>query len=152
METNKAKISKTFTIIISIVVLLAVVLAILYFYAVNNPKCEVKRSVAENNPEAHGEIIVLIDFGLPFGLNYTEAAEEKMRSVSNWQNSCIEEQQILFQNGPYEITVSGEMDNGKTTLRYKGYVTDANGERIEYLNEKTFDFVFSDKNHFFADN
>lgn len=48
---------------------------------------------------------------------------------------------------PYSITVSGEVSGGSTTLRYAGVVTTPEGETVDYLNEKTFDFVL-DKNLF----
>ena len=48
----------------------------------------------------------------------------------------------------YNITVSGEIANGKTTLRYDGYIIKKDGKRIDYHQEKTFDFVLCSKKNF----
>lgn len=39
----------------------------------------------------------------------------------------------------------------KTTLRYEGYIITKDGERVEYLQEKTFDFELCSEKRFFTD-
>ena len=51
----------------------------------------------------------------------------------------------------YNIKVSGEIENGRTALRYEGYIIKNDGQRINYLQEKTFDFVLCSEKRFFTD-
>ena len=50
----------------------------------------------------------------------------------------------------YNITVSGEIEDGKTTLRYEGYIIKEDGEKINYLQEKTFAFALCSEKRFFT--
>ena len=50
----------------------------------------------------------------------------------------------------YNIEVSGEIEGGKTTLRYEGYIIKKDGKRIDYHEEKTFDFVLCSEKRFFT--
>lgn len=54
----------------------------------------------------------------------------------------VENDLIYNYQAPMHITVSGEVEDGKTILRYEGYATNQAGERVEYLEEETFDYVF----------
>ncbi len=51
----------------------------------------------------------------------------------------------------FNIQASGELKAGKTILRYEGYIITNDGEKIEYLQEKTFDFELCSKKRFFTD-
>ncbi len=75
----------------------------------------------------------------------------KMDEVWMWNNDVALELTEYRKNGgkAYNIKVSGEIEDGKTTLRYEGYIVTKEGEKIDYKQEKTFDFVLcSDKNFF----
>lgn len=78
--------------------------------------------------------------------------KRKMDEVWKWNDPIVLELTEYRKEGglAYNITVSGEIANGKTTLRYEGYIIKKDGKRIDYLQEKTFDFVLCSEKRFFT--
>lgn len=65
--------------------------------------------------------------------------QNKWMEVHMWNNLVITELSRETQQ-PRDIRVSGEVKDGKTTLRYEGTYTTKDGATAEYFEEKTFDF------------
>ncbi len=66
--------------------------------------------------------------------------EETMMEISDWNNEVIT---FLNDNAkhPRDIKPSAEVVGGQTILRYEGYYTTENGEKVDYFEEKAFDIV-----------
>lgn len=62
-----------------------------------------------------------------------------------WNDSVVRKLSAFPHDTPCSIRVSGEVHKGKTTLRYEGYITDENGEKVDIKEEMTFDFVVDRK-------
>ncbi len=79
--------------------------------------------------------------------------KRKLDEVWMWNNSIAIELSEYIKDGglSFNIKVSGELEEGKTTLRYKGFIIKNDGERIDYLQEKTFDFKLCSEKRFFTD-
>ncbi len=79
--------------------------------------------------------------------------KRKLNDVWEWNNAVALDLAEHKKEGglAYNITVSGEIENGKTTLRYDGYIIKKDGKRIDYKQEKTFDFVLCSEKRFFTD-
>ena len=68
------------------------------------------------------------------------SGDKKVRELVLW-NDVVDLEVHYFYTAPYHVEASGEVKDGKTTLRYEGYVTTQKGETVEYLREMTFDFA-----------
>ena len=79
--------------------------------------------------------------------------KRKLDEVWVWNNAvALELSEYVLEGGKaFNVQVSGELEDGKTTLRYKGYIITSDGERTEYLQEKTFDFELCSEKRFFTD-
>lgn len=103
------------------------------------PKYNITRGyvTSPNRPDYSGQhISVWHDPGyVPENSRRAQNASE----IQNWIFAVSDE--LRLYTAPYNVAVSGEVSDGKTTLRYEGVVTTQEGETINYLNEKTFDFV-----------
>lgn len=79
--------------------------------------------------------------------------KRKLDEVWVWNNAVtLELSEYVMEGGKaFNIQVSGELEDGETTLRYKGYIITNDGERIDYLQEKTFDFELCSEKRFFTD-
>ncbi len=79
--------------------------------------------------------------------------KRKLDEVWVWNNAItLELSEYRMEGGlAFNIQASGELEDGKTTLRYKGYIITNDGEKIEYLQEKTFDFELCSEKRFFTD-
>lgn len=79
--------------------------------------------------------------------------KRKLDEVWVWNNAVeLELSDYVMEGGiALNIQVSGELEDGKTTLRYKGYIITDDGEKIDYLQEKTFDFKLCSEKRFFTD-
>jgi hypothetical protein len=79
--------------------------------------------------------------------------KRKLDEVWVWNNAvALELSEYVMEGGrAFNVQVSGELEDGKTTLRYKGYIITNDGEKIDYLQEKTFDFELCSKKRFFTD-
>ncbi len=142
--------------------LLAVVLALVItfsivgiWYYTSYPIISVGRSVGLKNDnfekEFHSERISIVSVGAGY-IPDSPLQKQKMDEVWAWNDPISQELLEHSKEGglAYNIEVSGEIEGGKTTLRYKGYIIKKDGERINYLQEKTFDFVLCSEKRFFT--
>lgn len=88
----------------------------------------------------HGLEIISIAMTTSSFIPVAKEIEDNIIEVGDWNNEVTT---FLFNNTvqPRDIKVSGEVVDGKTTLRYEGYYTTKDGQTEEYFEEKTFDFV-----------
>lgn len=102
--------------------------------------------------EFHSETISISSSVIGF-LPDAPLQKRKMDEVWAWNNPISLELAEYRKDGgvAYNIEVSGEIENGKTTLRYEGYIIKKDGEKIDYKKEKTFDFVLCSEKRFFTD-
>lgn len=141
---------RVFAIILVIVVIFSA-LAVLYY--TSYPTIDVIKMVSDSNDnfknEFHDESITISSAVIPF-LPDSPLQKQKMDEVWEWNNSIVRELIEYRKAGgkAYNIEVSGEIVDGKTTLRYEGYIIKENDERIDYLQEKTFDFVICSEKDF----
>ena len=75
---------------------------------------------------------------------------KKVRELELWTHG-VDLEINYYYTAPYHIEASGEVKNGKTTLRYEGYVTTRDGETVEYKNEMTFDWAYGPEGKLFGD-
>lgn len=102
--------------------------------------------------EFHSETITIVTVGTDI-IPDSPLQSEKMYAVWQWNDNIGKELAELRKDGgvAYNIEVSGEIENGKTTLRYEGYIIKKDGKRINYLQEKNFDFILCSEKRFFTD-
>lgn len=74
--------------------------------------------------------------------------DKKLREFVLWNHTVDLELHYVY-IVPYDVRVSGEVKDGKTTLRYEGYVTTQDGKTIEYKNEMAFDGAFGPEGELF---
>lgn len=72
--------------------------------------------------------------------NPTKKQTEKALQIRDWYDEVSMDLESNYSR-PHRVTVSGEVQNGKTALRYEGWITDENGTKQDVYIEKTFDFV-----------
>ena len=130
-------------------VLIAAVCGAYYFHVYRTlfpdyPDVKLTRMTAQRDAlfegkEAYAEFIMIAWSG-----------DKAVRELVLW-NEVVDLEVHYFYTAPYHVEVSGEIKDGKTTLRYEGYVTTQDGETIEYKNEMTFDAVFDPKSDLFYD-
>ena len=124
------------------------------WYYTSYPVIGIGKMVASNSDkfekEFHSELISLWGAGNDF-LPDSPLQTRKWYEVSTWNEKVsFELMQYSIEGGiAYNIEVSGEIKDGKTTLRYEGYIITKDGERIDYKQEKTFDFVLCSEKRFF---
>ena len=82
-------------------------------------------------------------------VSWSWSGDKKVRELVLW-NHGVDLEINYFYTAPYHIEASGEVKNGKTILRYEGYVTTQDGETIEYKNEMTFDSAFGPEGELFV--
>lgn len=142
--------------------ILAVVLALVItasivgvWYYTSYPTIGVGKLVALNNDnfekEFHSETIS-ISSAVIGSLPDSPLQKQKLAEVQAWNNTITLELMEHSKEGgiAYNIQVSGEIENGKTTLRYEGYIIKKDGERINYFQEKNFNFVLCSEERFFT--
>lgn len=102
--------------------------------------------------EFHSESISVWSTGATF-LPDSPQQKQKMDNIYEWNNPIALELAEYRKEGglAYNIKVSGEMEDGKTTLRYEGYIITKDGKRIDYKEEQTFDFILCSENRFFTE-
>ena len=142
---------KLLVVFLALVVIISIV-GVLYY--TSYPTIGVGKLIAYSNDkfedEFHSETITIVTVGTGV-IPDSPLQSEKMDAVWQWNDTIGKELTELRKDGglAYNITVSGEIANGKTTLRYEGYIIKKDGKRIDYNREKTFDFVLcSEKNLF----
>ena len=102
--------------------------------------------------EFHSEFISISAAGSEL-LPDSPVQKRKLDEVWSWNNSVSSKLREHSVEGglAYNIKASGEIENGKTTLRYEGYVIKEDGKRIDFSEEKTFNFVLCSEKRFFTD-
>lgn len=139
--TRKVRILETAVVVLCIVIVLLIVVGAGYIYCSYHPVMTVSRasSTRFSGEGGHHEVMMLVyheAYNVPIALSVKDTMSEYM----SWNESVISE--LNTYTMPYDIRVSGEVDGGKTTLRYEGYVTTEDGDTVDYLNEMTFAFAF----------
>lgn len=143
--------------------LLAVILALVItfsivgiWYYTSYPTISVGKMVASSSDkfekEFHSEHLSIVTSVAGF-LPDSPLQRKKIDEVMKWSDPIVLELTEHSKEGglAYNIEVSGEIENGKTTLRYEGYIIKKDGKRIHYKQEKTFDFVLCSEKRFFTD-
>lgn len=143
---------KLLAVILALVVIISIVGT---WYYTSYPTISVGKMVGTENDnfekEFHSETISISSAVIGF-LPDSPLQKQKLDEVWEWNNPISLELAEYRKAGglAYNIEVSGEIENGQTTLRYEGYIIKKDGEKINYLQEKTFDFVLCSDKNFFA--
>lgn len=138
-------------VIILVIIIISSALAVLYY--TSYPTIDVIKMVSDSSDnfenEFHNESITISSTVISF-LPDSPIQKQKIEEVWEWNNPITLELTEYRKEGgkAYNIEVSGEIVDGKTTLRYEGYIIKDNGERIDYLQEKTFDFIICSEKNF----
>ena len=141
---------KILVFILALVVILSTLGALYY---TSYPIIGVSKAIGYANDnfedEFYSETITIVTVGTEI-IPDSPLQSEKMDAVWQWNDNIGKELAELRKDGgsAYNIKVSGEIENGKTTLRYEGYIIKKDGKRIDYYQEKTFDFVLCSKKNF----
>ena len=144
---------KVLAFILALVVIFSVVGI---WYYTSYPIIGVSKAIGYANDkfedEFYSETITIVTVGTEI-IPDSPLQSEKMYAVWQWNDNIGKELAELRKDGgsAYNIKVSGEIENGKTTLRYEGYIIKKDGKRIDYNKEKTFDFVLCSEKRFFSD-
>ncbi len=142
---------------ILIVVLLVVVLisSVSVWYYTSYPIIGVGEFVSDYSDnfseEFHNETISIFSVGSSF-IPDSPLQKRKFDEVWVWNNSTTLEisEHVKAGGKALNVKVSGEIKDGETTLRYEGYIITKDGEKVEYLQEKTFDFELCSEKRFFT--
>lgn len=109
------------------------------WYSAYHPHIYITRGTgARDDEDFHSEVVAVV-IGDGRGLPMADSVREELEELSVWNNEVDAELSQYRGNTPYNIRVSGVTDSGKITLRYEGYVTGQDGERVDYKKEMTFD-------------
>ena len=121
--------------ILPIAIILFVIGAVsIYVYASNNPT--IKIGVGGG----HGLEIIHVAHSTIFDVPISKEIQANLMEIHEW-NDAVASFLMEETMEPRDIKVSSEVVDGKTILRYEGYYTSKEGEEIQYLEEKGFDFV-----------
>ncbi|SHJ87779.1 hypothetical protein SAMN02745248_01203 [Hathewaya proteolytica DSM 3090] len=71
-----------------------------------------------------------------------KSISKNLRELGDWDDKIVTDL-MLSENyiAPTDVKAFGEIRDGKTVLRYEGFVTTKDGVRKDYKEEKVFDFV-----------
>lgn len=143
--------------LLAVVLVLIVILSISgVWYYTSYPVIGIGKMVASNaenfEKDFHSELLSIYAAGNDI-LPDSPRQKQKMDEIRAWNNPISLELAEYRKNGgkAYNIEVFGEIEDGKTTLRYEGYIIKKDGERIDYKQEKTFDFVLCSEKRFFTE-
>ena len=138
------------------IALILIISTVGVWYYTSYPTISVGKLVGSSSDkfekEFHSEQLSIITSVAGF-LPDSPLQRRKIDEVWAWNDPIVLELTEHSKEGglAYNIEVSGEIENGKTTLRYEGYIIKKDGERIDYKKEKTFDFVLCSEKRFFTD-
>ena len=116
----------------------------------------ISRTSKDSDPRFEGEhyhfewLMVISGDGY-YGVPIASKVLKQQLELAIWDNEVFDEIYYTYK-APLDIRVSGEVGNGKTTLRYEGYVTTEDGETIDYKNEKVFEVEFVKPDELFNNN
>lgn len=145
---------KLFRILSAVIFIAVLAFAIRYLsgivYRANHPiisiiRMDISNSERFSGEPYHDERIMAVTSTSWFT---PKKVRDELNEFSKWYHDVDNE---LYNNyvAPYDIRVFGEVKDGKTTIRFEGYVTTPDGETVDYKNERTFDIEFSDKSDLF---
>ncbi len=143
-------------ILVVILMLIVFMSAVGVWYYTSYPVIGVGKIVATSSDnfekDFHSEFISVVSAGNDI-LPDSPSQKRKMDEVWMWNNTISNELSEHLKEGglTYNIKVSGEMEDGKTILRYEGYIIKKDGRKIAYKQEKAFDFVLCSEKRFFTD-
>ena len=127
----------------AIIVLLISLMAGCVYFAYH-PYTSMTRSVAAGgiyaNEDYHRERLMLAWSPTSHGIPMAESVRSEIYDYIYWSNSVDAE--LYDYVPPFDVRVYGKIENGKTNLKYEGYVTTKDGETVDFLREYTADFVF----------
>ncbi|MCF0142096.1 MAG: hypothetical protein HUJ75_01830 [Parasporobacterium sp.] len=127
---------KTAIIILSICIVVVAACCGFYFFCAGNPVISIQRaSSSGNNIETIG-----ISISNRFGIPASKGIQDKLHEIEVWNDEALTDIYSHKDASP-KIRVSGEVNNGKTILRYEGTYRGSDGSEVSYLNEKEFDFT-----------
>ena len=113
---------------------LLILSACFYLYCSNHPVIALQRGHAK--PDGSLEYFFCVE-AERLGIPMSWKAKAESRAFAMWNKSVFDG---LYTGYPEcRITVSGKTDDGKTTLRYTGTVTDENGNELPFEEENTFE-------------
>ncbi len=144
---------KLLALILALIVTFSIVGA---WYYTSYPTISVGKMIASSSDnfetEFHSERLSITSAVIGF-LPDSPLQRAKIDEVMKWNDPIVLELTEHSKEGgsAYNIVLSGEIENGKTTLRYEGYIIKKDGKRIDYRQEKTFDFVLCSEKRFFTD-
>ena len=143
--------------ILSVILALVIIFSIVgTWYYTSYPTIGLGKMVASSSDnfekEFHSERLSITSAVVGF-LPDSPLQKRKIDEVMKWNDPIVLELTEHSKEGgiAYNIMVSGEIENGNTTLRYEGYIIKKGGKRIDYKREKTFDFVLCSEKRFFTD-
>ncbi len=133
------------TAVIVILVLIIVFVPSFVLFSYYNPviRISVSRGFGNSGEDDVWVEHIMVMTSTAFNLPLPKKTDSQLKEIWQWNDAAVVEFNENFGEGPRKITVSGEMKDEKTVLRYEGYYTNKNGEKVDYLNEKTFDFEIS---------
>lgn len=123
---------KVFAPVIIVLILICIVSG--YIYCSYNPNIRVGIG------GGHGIEIIHLAYSTYFNVPVAKEIEANIIEFGDWNDEVVSELMEETME-PRDIKVSGEVVDGKTTLRYEGYYTSKDGQTLQYFEEKTFDFV-----------
>ena len=143
---------KILALVLALVVIFSIAGA---WYYTSYPSISIGKLVSSDNDnfteEFHSEHLSIVTAVAGF-LPDSPLQRRKIDEVMKWNDPIVLELTEHSKEGgiAYNIVVSGEIENGKTTLRYEGYIIKKGGKRIDYKREKTFDFVVCSEKRYFT--
>lgn len=156
-ETTKTNPRKKVTLlIVCILVVLVLVGAAVYCCNRMAPTVTFSRNtISHTDADAKAESKIEL---ITFSVGSSEFMD-KISPVSKNINRNINEYAAWFHEveaeinqtytAPAEIKASAAINDGRTTFRYEGFVTDRDGNRVLYSRERTFSFVYDEENSIF---
>lgn len=146
--------SKKALVPLLVVAALALAAGAYYMYWSHHPHVVFHRAEAISSSRFEGEYhyeTIMVSFAHHKAwIPLAKSVDADLKELADWNNRVITDLNQYI--APYNIKVSGEVANGKTTLRYAGYVTTQEGETIDYKEEKTFDFAYVSNEELFQSN
>ena len=137
---------KTLLLVVCLLVVLATVGSI-FLYRSYHPNIMITTSSVEKSEEYYCEWLRVVTGSSSF-IPIASSINDKMTELSIWNNNVVTDLEENYV-APLNITVSGEVKDGKTTFWYEGYATTPEGDTISYREEKTFDYVFDPDSELF---
>ncbi len=121
--------------------ILAIPAGVFYNHTANNPQYLVVTTTPSFDETLYYE---QINFAYASILNIPMSLElaENFLEIALWNDEIISDMAVVSTDASivYIIGFYDEID-GKTTLKYDGYITYENGETIDFYKEQTFDFT-----------